>query len=277
VPEGDTIFRTARTLHGALGGHPVTGFTSVFPAVNRIVEDQPIIGQTIEAVTSRGKHLLMAFSGGLTLHTHMRMNGSWHLYRPGERWQRPRSDMRILVSTDRIVAVGFSVPIAELLSRRELARHSQLRSLGPDPLQAGFDRGEVIKRIRDQSSDAIGDVLLDQRVVAGIGNVLKSEVLFVAGLNPFTPARSLDDAAVNRAIDALCELMAASVVDSASAPPAAFGRRTTRSLDPAARLWVYGRSGKPCRRCGTPVQSRKTGADARISYWCPTCQPDSPA
>jgi endonuclease-8 len=276
VPEGDSIFRTARTLHRALGGHLITGFISVFPAVNRIVDDQPIVGQTIESVTSRGKHLLMAFSGGLTLHTHMRMNGSWHLYRPGERWQRPRSEMRILVSTDRIVAVGFSVPIAELLSRRELARHSQLRSLGPDPLQAGFDRGEVVKRIRDQSSAAIGDVLLDQRVVAGIGNVLKSEVLFVAGLNPFTPARSLDDAAVNRAIDALRELMAASVVDSASAPPA-FGRRTTRSLDPAARLWVYGRSGKPCRRCGTPVQSKKTGADARISYWCPTCQPDSPA
>jgi len=277
VPEGDSIFRTARTLHRALSGHPVTGFMSVFPAVNRIIQDQPIVGQTIESVTSRGKHLLMAFSGGLTLHTHMRMNGSWHLYRAGERWQRPRSELRILVSTDRIVAVGFSVPIAELLSRRQLARHSQLRSLGPDPLQAGFDRGEVLTRIRDQPSDAIGDVLLDQRVVAGIGNVLKSEVLFVARINPFTPTRSLDDAAVNRAIDAVCELMAASVTDSAAAPPAAFGRRTTRSLDPAARLWVYGRGGKPCRRCGTPVQSKKTGSDARISYWCPICQPDSPA
>src|SRR6185503_8652309 len=132
MPEGDTIFRTARTLHRALAGHVVTRFESVFPRLTRIHEDHPITGRTVQSVTSRGKHLLMAFSGDLTLHTHMRMNGSWHIYRAGERWQRPLRDMRIVVGTEQFVAVAFTVQVAELLSPRELERHPQLRQLGPD-------------------------------------------------------------------------------------------------------------------------------------------------
>src|SRR5207247_4509624 len=110
--------------------------------------DRPIAGRTIESVTSRGKHLLMTFSGGLVLHTHMRMNGSWHVYRPGERWQRTAREMRLLVATDAFVAVGFNVPIAEFLSPRDLQRHRELSALGPDVLGAAFDRGEVLRRMR---------------------------------------------------------------------------------------------------------------------------------
>ena len=179
MPEGDTIFRAARTLHRALAGSPVVRFESAFPALNRIDDDRPLAGRTIESVTARGKHLLMAFSGDLVLRTHMKMHGSWHIYRPGERWQRPARDMRIVVETARFVAVGFNVPVAEFLTGRELSRHRQLGALGPDLLapsgssgQAGpsFDGAEVLRRIRTQGTAPIGEVLLNQRLVAGIGS-----------------------------------------------------------------------------------------------------------
>ena len=279
MPEGDTILRAAQTLHRVLAGHTVTRFDSVYPAVTRIAEDTPIVGRTIESVAARGKHLLMTFSGDLILRTHMRMNGSWHLYRTGARWLRPASDMRVLVATADAVAVGFNVPIAELLSRRELERHAQIRHLGPD-LQAGaaggyqyeIDLPEIIARMRARGREPIAEVLLNQRVLAGIGNVFKSEILFEAGVDPFRPVSSLSDAALERIARIARDQMAASVLDRAKTLTPAIGRRTTRSLNPAARLWVYSRGGKPCRRCGTFIRSKKTGLDARLTYWCPQCQ-----
>src|SRR5215208_919473 len=188
MPEGDTILRAAIAMHRALAGRIVTRFDSMYPALTRVAEDRPIIGRTIESVSARGKHLLIAFSGDLVLRTHMRMNGSWHLYRPGARWQRPARDMRVLVATDHAVAVGFNVPIAEFLTTRELARHKELGALGPDLLgKSPFDTTDVIRRMRARPREAIADLLLTQRVVAGIGNVFKSEILFVAGVDPFTP------------------------------------------------------------------------------------------
>jgi len=274
MAEGDTIFRAARTLHKALGGQKVTRFESVFPGVNRIADDHPIVGRTVESVVSRGKHILLTFSGDLILHTHMRMNGGWHIYRPGERWQRPAGDMRVLVGTERMLAVGFNVPVAELLTASGLARHPQLRSLGSDLTDPAFDRSDVLTRLRAQGSAAIGDALLNQRVVAGIGNVLKSEILFVAGVNPFTPAASLGDETANRLIDIALRLMKANVLDSTQTLTPRIGRRTTGSMNPHAALWVYGRGGQPCRRCGTAIRSAKTGVDARITFWCQNCQPE---
>src|SRR5262245_8084692 len=156
MPEGDTIFRAAQTLNHVFAGKQVTRFEAVYPAVTRIADDHPIVGRTIDGVTARGKHLLIAFSGGLTLHTHMRMNGSWHVYPTGARWQRPARDMRVLVGTADAVAVGFNVPVAELVTPRQLAQHEQLRALGPDLLtDAGsqatgsvFDRPAAIGRLR---------------------------------------------------------------------------------------------------------------------------------
>jgi endonuclease VIII len=272
MPEGDTIFRAAQTLQRALAGQTVVRFESVFPALNRVDTDHPLVGRTIESVTARGKHLLMAFSGDLVLHTHMRMNGSWHLYRPGERWQRPRRDLRLSLATDTVVAVGFNVPVAELIPTRELARHPELGALGPDLLDAAFDRPEAIRRVRAHPRDAVADVLLNQRVMAGIGNVLKSEILFVAGIAPFTTIDRLADERLEALIDVARRLLAASVLGRAETLSPAFGRRTTRSLDPAAKLWVYGRGGKPCRTCGAAIQSRASGAEARLTYWCPRCQ-----
>lgn len=273
MPEGDTVFRAARAMHRALAGQLVTRFESVYPALTRVADDHPIVGRTIESVSAQGKHLLIAFSGDLVLRTHLRMNGSWHLYRHGVRWQRPPGDMRVLVGTADVLAIGFNVPVAEFLSSRQLARHPQLRALGPDLLQDPFDRGEVLRRMRARAGDPIGDVLLDQRVAAGIGNEFKSEILFLAGIEPFTPVARLTDDDLERIVTISREQLAANVMPRSKTLSPALGRRTTRSLDPSAKLWVYGRGGQACRRCGAVVQGKKTGVDARLTYWCPQCQP----
>ena len=272
MPEGDTIFRAARTLDQVLAGQIVTRFESVFPALTRVADDHPIVGRTIESVVARGKHLLIAFSGDLVLRTHMRMNGSWHIYPVGARWQRTARDMRIVVGTADAVAVAFTVPVAEFLDARDLARHRELTALGPDLLGKAFDRAEALARMRARGQEAIGDVLLNQRVLAGIGNVFKSEILFLAGVDPFRPVASLDDDWLSRILTIARDALAANVLGRSQTLSPAFGRRTTRSLDPNAKLWVYGRSGKPCRRCGSIVQAAKTGIDARLTYWCPVCQ-----
>jgi len=286
LPEGDTIFRAAATLHRVLAGKEVTRFESVYPALTRVAEDRPIVGRTIESVSARGKHLLIAFSGDLILRTHMRMNGSWHIYPAGARWQRSAHEMRVLVGTRDAVAVGFNVPVAELLTARTLAQHRQLRALGPDLLSdtggsgssqsEPFDRLEVIRRLRARGGDAIGDALLNQRVVAGIGNVFKSEILFVARIDPFAPVSSLSHAELERLVAVAREQLAANVMSRSQTLSPAIGRRTTRSLDPREKLWVYGRGGRGCRRCGALIRSKKTGLDARLTYWCPACQPPHP-
>jgi endonuclease-8 len=272
MPEGDTIFRAARTLHRALAGRRVARFESVYPKLTRIDHDSPLAGRTVLSVTARGKHLLMTFSGDLILHTHMRMNGSWHIYRPGERWRAPRHEMRISVDTPKYVAVGFNIPVAEFLTPAQLAQHEQIQALGPDLTDPDFDRSDVRRRMAVLATEPLHDVLLNQRVVAGIGNALKSEVLFVARINPFMPAGELADEAFERLMDAARRLMDMNTRESASLPPV-FGRRTTGSLDASAKLYVYGREGKPCRACGSAIEARKSGLDARLTYWCPRCQP----
>ena len=273
MPEGDTVFLAAQTLHRFMAGRIVTRFESVYPALTRVAEDHPIVGRTIESVSARGKHLLIAFSGDLVLRTHLRMNGSWHIYPSGARWQRPARDMRVLVCTADACGVGFNIPVAELLTRRDLDRHRQLRALGPDLLAEPFDRDEAVRRMRARAADPIADVLLNQRAIAGIGNVFKSEILFLAGIHPFTPAGRLADDDLNRIVHVAREQLAANVMTRAQTLSRSTGRRTTRSLDPNEKLWVYSRGRKPCRRCGAAIQSRKSGLDARVTYWCPTCQP----
>jgi endonuclease VIII len=273
MPEGDTVFRAAQTLHRFMAGRIVTRFESAYPALTRVAEDRPIVGRTIESVSARGKHLLIAFSGDLVLRTHLRMNGSWHIYPSGARWQRPARDMRVLVCTAEACGVGFNIPVAELLSRRDLDRHRQLQALGPDLLAEPFDRDEAVRRMRARTGDPIAEVLLNQRVIAGIGNVFKSEILFLAGIHPFTPASLLADDDLDRIVDVAREQLAANVMTRSQTLSRSIGRRTTRSLDPNEKLWVYSRGRKPCRRCGAAIQSRKSGPDARVTYWCPTCQP----
>lgn len=290
MPEGDTIFRAARTLNRALAGHEVVRFASVFPALTRVHEDAPITGRQIEKVSAAGKHILMRFSarpqvdgvqdrtpspkgGTLVLRTHMKMNGSWHIYRAGDTWQRPRRDMRVIVATREFEAVGFNVPVAEFLDDRGLARQADLRLMGPDLLAETFDTHDALRRFRARPTLSIADALLNQRIVAGAGNVYKSEVLFLCGINPFAAVAEVGDDAVLSILSTARKHLHANVADPTAAIVTYRGlRRTTRRDDPAERLYVYGRGGKPCRTCGTPIEARAQGANARLTYWCPRCQ-----
>ena len=273
MPEGDTIFRAARALNQALAGRTVTRFESVFPRLTRVDVDRPLRGRTIERVASRGKHLLIWFSGGLVLRTHMRMNGSWHIYRPGERWRRGRHDMRIVIATDAYEAVAFTVPIAEFVASTDLER--EMAGVGPDPLDERFDAADAVARLRARGDMDVADALLDQSAIAGIGNVYKSEILFAGGVHPFARVDELSAATLDRLVAIAVKFMRANVVDGTSAAIVTYTgfRRTTGRADPSARLWVYGRGGKPCRRCGTPIASAKQGPHARSTYWCENCQP----
>ena len=276
MPEGDTIFRAARTLNRALAGRIVNRFESVYPALTRVHDDAPITGRTIESVTAAGKHVLMRFSGDLVLRTHMRMNGSWHIYRPGERWRKSRRDMRIVITTDAFEAVAFNVPVAEFLDGPAIERQEDLRLMGPDLLGATFDEAEAMRRLRARPDTSIAEALLNQRVVAGIGNVYKSEVLFLCGVHPFTVVAEVHDEQLRCLLATARTHLHANVIDPTAAIVTYRGyRRTTRRADPAERLYVYGRAGQACRKCGARIQIRAQGRDARLSYWCPSCQPAS--
>jgi endonuclease VIII len=294
MPEGDTIFRAAATLNRALAGTFVTRFESVLPALLRAAEHRALLGRTIEEVTSRGKHLVMRFSGSLALRTHMRMSGSWHLYRPGERWIRPRLAMRILLATETFEAVAFDVHDAELAltpgpeapppaggARRASTRASTparprgaLGRLGPDLLAEEFDEDEALERLRGCGDEEIGTALLNQQVVAGIGNVYKSEVLFLARLDPFARVRTLPDGNLRQLLRTARRLLRINAKAGATAAITTYAglRRTTGRSNPGERMWVYRRAGRPCRRCGTPLRMRRQGTHARSTYWCAVCQ-----
>jgi endonuclease-8 len=268
MPEGDALFRTARTLHRALAGKTVTRFESAYAHVAAAAVDAPVVGRTIDGVRAVGKHLLIELSGGLVLRTHMRMNGSWHIYRPGERWQLSPRLRRLLLATDDFVAVGFSIPVAELETAAELHRDPALRRLGPDLLSPAFDEDEALRRLRARPERAIGEALIDQSVMAGAGNIFKSETLFLTGIDPFTPVGRLAEARLRALIDTARRLLAANVT-----PDAGIGIVTTGNRGRGRRLWVYHRAGEPCRKCRSAIVFTRQGLDARPTYHCPRCQP----
>lgn len=267
MPEGDTIARAATVLHAALAGLTVTAFESALAPVASAAETHALVGRVIDGAASHGKHLVITFGGDLRLRTHMRMHGSWHLYRPGERWQRSPRAMRLRIDTPRWVAVAFDVYDAELTKARDVRRVDAVGRLGPDLLAAEVDVPAAAARLRAEGPRAMGDVLLDQRVVAGIGNVIRSEVLFLSGLSPRVPAAAVTpDVAETLVRDAVRILRW-------NAEPGRGPRRATGRMRRDEALWVYGRTGEPCRRCGTAIQSEMAAATGRRAYWCPRCQP----
>jgi len=275
MPEGDTIWRAARTLQLALGGKIVTRFETVLPLLAKVDEETPLCGRTVTSVTASGKWMEMRFSGDLILLTHMLMSGSWHVYRPGETWQKSRYSMRIVIATADLLAVAFNVPVAEFHSEASLARRKGYRQLGPALLEADFDAASAIANLRAQTDMEVGPALLRQSVVAGIGNVFKSEVCFVSRVNPFRKVGSLKPAEFETLIQEAERLLKANVLESSGDQIVTYTgfRRTTGRADPTARLWVYGRARQPCRVCGTPIRSHKQNPDARSTFWCPRCQP----
>ena len=239
MPEGDTIFRAARTLNEALAGKTVTRFETVLPKLARVDDQTPLRGRKVERVTASGKNLIIEFSGALVLRTHLRMNGSWHLYRAGEKWRKRRDDMRLVIATDDFEAVGFNIPIAEF---GEVPPH------GPDLLGESFDLDEAVQRFAERQDEEIGSALLNQQLVAGIGNIWKSETLFECGINPFRKVADCDLPRILKKARALLQ-------------------RSTRERP---RWMVYERGGQPCRKCGTRIERREQ--NRRSTYWCPKCQ-----
>jgi endonuclease VIII len=276
VPEGDTIYRAARALGQVLEGKLVTRFETALAPLASIDDDTPVAGRIVEKVESRGKWLLVHFSEDLILVTHMLMSGSWHIYRAGERWRRGRREMRVILATADFEAVAFNVPVAKFYTVRTLARNSAIPKLGPDLLSKAFAADDAKARLLANGDEQIANVLLNQHVMAGLGNVYKSEVLFACGLHPFRLVSTLTSAEVDCILDRAKRFLEANVKDGADGGMVTYTglRRTTRASDPGARLWVYRRQGKECRRCGTAILMRRQGPGARSTYWCPECQPE---
>ena len=276
MPEGDTIFRTARNLGRALVGQPVTVFRSTYPLLTRFNHDTPLAGQFVDKVEARGKWMLIHFSGGGILASHLLMNGRWHIYRHGERWQLPRFHMRIVIENDQYQAIGFRVPVAEMHTARSLARNPRIPPAQSDLLSRDFDAAAALERLRSRPHATIADALLDQSVLAGVGNVFKSEICFVNGLHPFRSVATLSRHEAAAAIATAQRLLRANVLEDSGDLILTYRgrqRRTTHNSDPSAGLWVYGRNGEPCRRCGQAIRRRIQGDDARVTFWCPRCQP----
>ncbi len=282
MPEGDTIFRSAAAQQAALAGRTVTDVRTVVPQVRRLVPER-LVGQTIREVQARGKHLLHWFEpSGLALHSHMRMTGSWHLYPPGARWRKPAHLARLVIGTADIEAVVFSAPIIELLSARQVETHRSLAALGPDPLAGDatgpWDIDEAAVRLAARPDMTIGEALLDQRVMAGVGNVYKNEVLYIHALDPWTPVAAVDPELRLTLLRTSAELLRANV---AHGGPQRITTRRPADIRRSGRsgrdgVWVYGKAGRPCPRCGTPIQVASLGEQARVTYWCTRCQGPGP-
>ena len=290
MPEGDTIYRAARALGKALTGKMVTEFETNLAPIARVNDDSPVVGRVVEKVESRGKWCLLWFSGDLILVTHMLMSGSWHIYRTGERWWMGKSRMRVAIrvgaaegSVEGWEAVAFNVPIVEFHTARSLERSSQVPKLGPDLLSDEFTVEGGIARLEaygvEHPEAEIAVVLLNQRVLAGLGNVYKSEVAFAAGVNPFRAMRTITAREREIMVDKSQQWLKANVLDGSGDGIVTYSgnRRTTHSMRREDRLWVYGRQGQECRRCGATVMMRKQGEQARSTYWCPSCQPWVPS
>jgi endonuclease VIII len=256
MPEGDTIHRAARRVGEALVGREILSVEAPQPRhrLDRLAER--LSGRAVRAVEGRGKHLLVRFVGGLALHSHLRMGGLWAVYRPGERWRRSPGRAWIVLRTRDHEVVQFDGPVLELLTDARTRRDPRIASLGLDVLESELDEPLALRRLReDDQTRPVGDALLDQRNVAGIGNIWRSEACFAAGLSPWRPVGEAPDERLPGAVRPARERMGRSAEGS-----------------PVRRGRVYGPAGRPCHRCGSLVRSRRMGEWSGIVYWCPECQ-----
>ena len=270
MPEGDTLYRIADVMRRTLAGDEVVAARGR-PGGARL---DRVVGSHVTGVSTRGKHLLIDFDDGLTLHTHLQMTGSWHRYRPGERWRAPAAGAVAVIETRRAVAVCFEAPTVELIETKALPLHPVLAVLGPDLLGQPFDLEEAARRLR-VSEVSVAEALLDQRVAAGVGNEYRSEVLFIERVDPFMAASAVTAEGAKRLFSLSRELLLANVSGGHRVTmPDASGARPDASPAGSRRRtrWVYGRAARPCHECGDLVRSRTIGQLPRRLYWCPTCQ-----
>ena len=267
MPEGDTIYRAATVLRRALAGRVVTGFDVIAPKITHAASQRRIVGGTVKAVESNGKHLMITFTTDgedVVLHTHMRMQGQWHVYRPGERWWFAPSDARVVIRTDEYVAPCQTPPVVELMTAGEVALHPVIPELGPDVIADDFDEDEGLRRLRAQPARDIATALLDQRTLSGIGNEIKNETLFTTRTWPWAKISEFDDDALRRVMAGARELLRR----NRDGGP----RRSRFVLDRRQLRWVQERRGLPCYECGTPIEAGYHDNEFRRSYFCPSCQ-----
>jgi endonuclease VIII len=261
VPEGDTVFRAARSLDRALSGKPL--IESQFRVPQHATAD--LSGQVVVATLPRGKHLLTRTDAGLTLHTHLKMEGSWHLYRPGSRWRGgPAHEIRLVLKVEDWSAVGYRLGIVELLPTDD--EHLAVGHLGPDVLGPDWDLEEAVRRISSRPERCIADALLDQTNIAGIGNIYKNETLFLRGVHPWTPVAEVTDLP---GVVLLAQKLLRVNAEH-------WSQTTTGDTTGGRTAWVFSRGGQPCRRCGERIRSGELGrpGEERFTYWCPNCQPE---
>jgi endonuclease VIII len=254
VPEGDTVWLAARRMHDALAGRVLVHTDFRVPQL----ATESLRGQTVTEVVSRGKHLLTRV-GEHTIHTHLKMDGSWHIYRPGARWRRPDWQARIILANSEWETVGFQLGIVEVVPRT--AEATVVGHLGPDLLGPDWDAQTALQRLLAKPDAPIGSAILDQSIMAGLGNVYRNELCFLRGVLPSRPVREVPQP--EKLIDLAHRLIDANKNRT--------GRTTTGKLR-GATSWVYGRAGKPCLRCGTTILLRSAGNPPRDTYWCPHCQ-----
>jgi endonuclease-8 len=257
MPEGDAVWLTARRLHGALAGRVLTRSDFRVPRY----ATTNLTGQLVTEAVSRGKHLLVRTEKGITVHTHLRMDGSWRV-RPARDRVANSHRIRLILANSEWQALGYQLGVVEVLPT--VSEHTVVGYLGPDLLGPDWDPAEAMNRLRAKPARPVGEALLDQRNLAGIGNVYKAELLFLRGISPWRPVGEVAD------LTALVGLAQRLL----EANKERFGMVTTGVARRGEETWVYGRAGRPCRRCGTPVQSADQGpaAEERITYWCPRCQ-----
>lgn len=271
MPEGDTLHRLADVLGPALQGRRLHGLElprSTQPTAH-------LLGRPITRVQAVGKNLLVGFEGGWALHVHLKMSGVWHLYREGEPWRRSRAGAVAILTVEGAQAVCFRAPVVRLLSPLQVRGDPALKALGPDVLGEALDVSHVVARLRASAAPTLGEALLDQRALAGIGNVYRSEVLFNRQLSPFSPVTSHSDATLEGLVAHAREVMQRNVSArrGSDGPSAAYRYTRTTRDGPGGPLSVYGRQGQPCFDCGTPVRRATLGGTLpRSVYWCPTCQ-----
>lgn len=258
MPEGDTVYREAHALDEALRGSVLTRCDIRVPRWAAV----DLAGETVQEVASRGKHVLIR-ADSVSVHSHLTMEGSWHLYRHGSTWRRPVFQARIVLETPDWVAVGFDLGVLELMPRA--AEAAELGYLGPDLLGPDWDAAEAVRRLAERPEVPAAVALADQRNLAGLGNVYVNELCFLRGL---LPSRPIGDAADLPALVGLAHRLIRANRDRAE-------RTTTGNTWRGARLWVYSRDGQPCRRCGAGIARSKIGRselELRDTYWCPRCQ-----
>jgi endonuclease VIII len=251
MAEGDTILRTARRIEAAVGGQPLRVRAR---GRGRTAGAERLDGRRLDRVEARGKHLLLRFDSDLVLHSHLGMSGSWHVYRRGERWRKPASAAWLALDAGEVEAVQFGGPTLRVLSLGQLRRDPVLARLGPDILAPEFDLPAALDALRASPNRELGDALLDQQLIAGIGNIFKSEACFAAGVDPWRPVVELSDAKLREVLEAARRLMRESVSSGRNRPA------------------VYRHAGQPCPACGTTIAARGQGDANRRTYWCPRCQ-----